>query len=605
MSTSPGFFARAFSSFVGALTALLFVGGFLLLLLIGFVAGSDSTPAVPSEAVLVVDLGGPLLEEAPLDPFAELATEVPPLREVLLGLDMAAADERIAAVWLRPNGVQASWAALEEVRDALERVRASGTPIFAHPTAAGFDQPGYFLATAADSILSPPVASFDMTGFGASVTFFADLFDELGIEAQAIRAGDYKSAVEPFTRTSLSEANAFQLRALLADRARRFSIAVSEGRGLAPQEVETLIDGGRVLAATDAAEVGLLDALWYEDELVEHLAARLGLADDDDLPTVSLSDYVQTSPSQAGLDFEDDARIAVVYASGTILNGDSGSDVVMGPVLGADTFIEAIDDALTDPKVAALVVRIDSPGGDATAADAMWRAVVNAKAEVPVVASMAGVAASGGYYIAAPADTIVADPLTITGSIGVFSILFDASDFLESRLFLDTDTVLTAPFADLYSSSKPLDAAERALLEREVDRIYDTFRERVAEGRGLPRDTVDLLAGGRVYTGEDAHAVGLVDELGGLNLAVELAAELAALEPGRYRLRTFPQPPPLFDRIVGQLLSSPGIRQWGQLQRSTSLPPEAQAWVRQLAPLAEASRLHATPQARLPWVLAP
>ncbi|MEM8602097.1 MAG: signal peptide peptidase SppA, partial [Bacteroidota bacterium] len=419
------------------------------------------------------------------------------------------------------------------------------------------------------------------------------------IEAQAIRAGDYKSAVEPFTRTSLSDANTFQLRALLSDRARRFREAVSEGRGLAPQEVEALIDTGRVLAATDANEVGLLDALWYEDELADHLAAQLGLADDDDLPTIAFADYVQTSPTQAGLDYEGDARIAVVYASGTILNGDSGSDLVMGPVLGADTFTEAIDDALADPKVAALVVRIDSPGGDATAADAMWRAVVNAQAEVPVVASMAGVAASGGYYIAAPADTIVADPQTITGSIGVFSILFDTSTLLEERLFLDTDTVLTAPFADLYSSAKPLDNAERALLEREVDRIYNTFRERVADGRGLPRDSVDALAGGRVYTGEDAHAVGLVDELGGLDRAVALAAELAALEPGRYRLRTFPQPPPLFDRLVGQLLSSPGLRQ------QASVPPEVQVWVQRLAPLAEASRLHAIPQARLPWVLAP
>ncbi|MEM9997899.1 MAG: signal peptide peptidase SppA [Bacteroidota bacterium] len=599
MASSPGFFARFFSSFLGALFALLLVGGLFLLFLVAIVAAGDGVPSVDDPTVLVVDLAGPLREEAPLDPFEELTSDLPTLREVLLALDMAAADERVAAVWLQADGVAASWAALEEVRAALGRVRAAGKPVYAHSRPGGFDQPGYYLATAADSIFAPPVASFDLTGFGASLTFFGDLFDELGIEAQAIRAGGYKSAVEPFTRTSLSDANAFQLRELLADRARRFREAVSEGRGLAPSEVEGLIDSGAVLAARDAAEAGLLDALWYEDELTEHIAGQLGLGNDEDLPTLGLADYLLTSPERAGLDFESSARIAVVYASGTILNGESGGDGLGGLALGADTFIDAVDDALDDPKVAALVLRIDSPGGDATAADAMWRAIVNAAEDVPVVASMAGVAASGGYYIAAPADAIVADPLTITGSIGVFSILFDASGFLEDRLYLATDTVLTAPFADLYSPAKPLDDAERALLEREVDRIYETFRQRVADGRGLSRDSVDALAEGRVYSGEDALAIGLVDELGGLDRAVALAAELAELEPGRYRLRSFPQPAPLFDRLLGQFFASSPVVQ------TTPLPPEARAWLRQIAPLSEASRMHAVPQARLPWTLTP
>ena len=555
-------------------------------------ACTDPEPAVPDGAVLVVDLGL-LPEVGPADGFSELFDgSVTTLADVTGALEKAAADDRVQAVWLRPSGVSASWAALEEVRAALVAFRASGKPVWADAGAEGYSEAGYFLATAADSVFSTPAAPFELDGFLAQVTFFRGTLDKLGVKPEIVRAGTYKAAGETFTERELSAPNREQLSELVEARAAQFRETVGAARGLAPERVEALIDAGAVFFAEDAYAEGLLDGLLYDDELVNAWRAALGLDEDEPLERVYLDDYAGVSPGAAGLDEgSDDARVAVVYAAGTIVSGPSGSDV-----LGSDGFAEALREARDDESVAAVVIRVDSPGGSAAASDAMWGEVRATAEVVPVVVSMGGVAASGGYYLAAAADTVVADPMTITGSIGVISLLFDASGLLTDKLGLTFDEVKTGPYADLIDLTDPVTPAERALLQAQTDRVYDLFVRRVADGRGLSTDSVRALGGGRVYTGQRAQEVGLVDVLGGLDRAIEVAAEMAGLEAGDYRTVRLPRERSLTERLLDDL--GTGVRL--QAQRLAGTPDLLRS---EAATLREAAGLHGEAQARLWWTL--
>ena len=296
-------------------------------------------------------------------------------------------------------------------------------------------------------------------------------------------------------------------------------------------------------------------------------------------------------PSQAGLALRDAGeRIAVVYAVGQIMPGESQPDTGGGAVLGSDTFVEAVEEAVRDETVRAIVIRVDSPGGAATASDAMWHAVETARRRVPVVVSMGSLAASGGYYLAAAADTIFADPNTITGSIGVISILFDATELLNDKLGVTFDAVQTGPAADLGALGQPLDAQDRAILERMTERVYATFVDRVAAGRDLPPDSVRALAGGRVYTGADALRLGLVDGLAGLDGALDAAAQMAGLDDD-YGLRVLPEEKGLFELLTDGALVRAAL--------DRRMTPEERLLRRQATLLREAATLHATPQARL------
>ena len=300
-------------------------------------------------------------------------------------------------------------------------------------------------------------------------------------------------------------------------------------------------------------------------------------------------------PPPASRSARSDARVAVVYAAGTIVSGPSGPDI-----LGSDGFAEALRDAREDESVAAVVIRVDSPGGSAAASDVMWGEVQATAELMPVVVSMGGVAASGGYYLAAAADTVVADPMTITGSIGVISLLFDASGLLTDKLGLTFDEVKTGPYADLVDVTNPVTPAERALLQEQTDRIYDLFVRRVADGRGLSPDSVRALGGGRVYTGARAQEVGLVDVLGGLDRAVAVAAEMAGLETGDYQTLRLPRERPFAERLMDDLGAGLRLRaaRWTAADALASTPLRSE-----VATLREAARLHAKPQARLWWNL--
>lgn len=591
------FFVPLAAGFLGSFLALFAFVFFGLAFSAALLLGSDAAPVVKDGSILHLDLAGPLPEEAPFDPVGALLGAFDlTLLDVTDALEKAAADDRIDAIWLQPDGVIASWATLSEVRRALDAYRASGKPLYASSGADGFDEAAYYLASAADSVFTPPEAGFEFNGFYLSAPFFAGTLDKLGIEAQVVRAGTYKSAAEMFTDRGFSAPNREQYTALLDGISDTFLSTVADARGLFAGALDEVIAGGGLYDAEAAFEAGLVDALAYEAEVTDVLRGITGQEVDEDLRTVSIKDYAYVPYTDAGLDPGDpDHLIAVVYAVGQIVPGESQPDTGSGALLGSDTFTDAMREAVRDEDVRAIVVRVDSPGGSATASDAMWHAVAEAREVVPVVVSMGSVAASGGYYLAAPADTIVADPNTVTGSIGVISLLFDATEFLNDKLGVTLDVLQTGPTAGVYALGEPLDAQERAVLERSTERIYDTFVARVAEGRGLSPDSVRALGGGRVYTGTDALALGLVDVLGNLDTALDIAADMAGLDEGGYQLWFLP-PEKSFLEELGFALNTQAA---ATLSRLRPLSPEEQLLHRQADLLRDAIRLHATPHARL------
>jgi protease-4 len=587
------FLLYTLAGFIGALLALFFFVFFWTAVLVG----GSTEPHVEDASVLTLDLSGPLPERAPVDLVGTLLGESTlTLRDVTSALEKAAADDRITAVWLRPEGVAASWATLSEVRRALVAYRASGKPLIAASGANGFTEASYYLATAADSIFTPPEASFELNGFHISAPFFAGTLEKLGIEPQVIRAGTYKSAAELFTERGFSPENREQYRDLLMHTDSTFLHTVADARGLAVETLRAIVERGGIYNAAEAAEAGLLDGLIYDRDVADLFRPLTEQEDEDNaLRTVSLDRYAGVSEASAGLDLGSGSdRIAVVYAVGTIIPGESTPDTGSGAFLGSDSFAETMQQATRDETVRAIVVRVDSPGGSATASDVMWHAVNEAREHVPVIVSMGPVAASGGYYLAAPADTIVADPGTITGSIGVITVLFDAEEFFNDKLGVTFDDVQTGPAADLYALGQELEPEERAILEQSTERIYTTFVRRVATGRGLSPDSVRALGGGRVYTGERAREVGLVDALGTLDDAITIAAERAGLEPGSYRLRTLPEAEGLFELLDSGF--GPAVA--GALQQRLRSPAKELLY-RRAALLRDAAALHAVPQARL------
>ncbi len=591
------FLVTLFAGFLGSLFALfafVFLG---LAFMVALLMGSDAATFVEDDSVLLLDLAGPLPEEAPFDPLgALLGTFEVTLLDVIDALEKAAVDDRIEAVWLRPDGVMASWATLSEVRGALDGYRASGKPLYASSGPNGFDEAAYYLASAADSIFTPPEAGFELNGFYLSAPFFAGTLDKLGIEAQVVRAGTYKSAAEMYTNRGFSPENREQYAKLLDGVNTTFLSTIADARSLSADDLEAAIDAGGLYEAEEALEADLVDDLLYEAEVLAVMRTLTGQDFDDDLRTVGLSDYAYVSRTEAGLDAGDpDNVVAVVYAVGQIIPGESQPDTGNGAFLGSDSFTETMREAARDEDVRAIVVRVDSPGGSATASDAMWHAVAEASEQVPVVVSMGSVAASGGYYLAAPADTIVADANTVTGSIGVISLLFDATEFLNDKLGVTLDVLQTGPTAGVYALGEPLDARERAVLERSTERVYDTFVTRVADGRGLSPETVRALGGGRVYTGADALDLGLVDVLGDLNDAVAIAADMAGLEVDDYQLWFLP-PEKSFLEELGFVVNAQAS---ALLTRLRPLSPAEELLRRQTDLLHDAFRLHATPHTRL------
>ena len=593
------FFPTVIASMFGTLLAFgaaFFLFVIMLAGLAGLASSGQGTPTVRPGSVLVVPVTGFIPEATPENPFAVAFGRpgMTTLHEVTAAIRKAADDERITAIWLQPRGSMNAWASLEEIRSALHDFHKSGKPVIATSGAGGYSERDYFVAAAAHHVFSPPAARFEMNGFVIVLQFMSRLLEKLDVDVEAIRAGNFKSAVEPFTQEGPSEENRLQVRSILDAHTAAFKAAILEHERIDADLLDDIFEEGSITSADAAYELGLIDSLLVDDEASEFLKGLLGV--DGPLPAVTVKDYA--GPGIAGSRSGSDGTIAVVNLLGTIMPGRSGRDdnpLFGGSDVGSKSVTEMLKKLREDNTIDAVVVRINSPGGSAAASDVIWRAVAQTAEIKPVIASLGDVAASGGYYIAAGADIIVADPTTITGSIGVFSLLLDVSGLMEEKIGLTHEAVTTGPHADMLTGLRPLTDRERTMLTSDVDEIYDRFTRIVSDDRDLDLDRVLEISQGRVWSGYDALKIGLVDSLGGLETALGVAADAAGLDLDNVEVTIYPRPQGLFEAFFEVM----GTAKADILTRIGWDGPAG--WlVRQTETLHEIKSLHGNPQARLP-----
>lgn len=505
-------------------------------------------PAVESGSVLWLRIPASLDEQAPAD-VLRLFDQRATVGSVVGALRKAKVDDRVSAVVVVPPPVPGPWGTVQEIRDAVIDFRESGKPIVAH-VEFGVGQ-AYYLATACDEIFMSPASPLMLVGVASYELFFRGTLDKVGVEADMLAAGDYKTSVNAYTESAFTPEHREASEALVRDYYDQLVDGIAEGRGMTRARVRAVIDQGPFVAA-DAVSIGLIDELLYEDELLERLASG------DEPDRLDFATYRRVDARSLGLDAG--PRIAVVYAEGVINFGSSTIDFPgAGRVVGSRTTAEAVRAARDDPSIEAIVLRIDSPGGAATAADVIWRELSLAREEKPLVVSMGDVAASGGYYIAAPAHAIVAQPGTLTGSIGVFGGKFAAAGAFD-KVGVGIDGVTYGAQADIFSPVDRFSDAARAAMQAQMDDVYERFLQVVAEGRAMSRDEAHAVAQGRVWTGRQALVRGLVDELGGLRRAVALAQERAGIDADEeVTLVPFPGPRSFVEVLTGAVMAqAPG-----------------------------------------------
>lgn len=527
------FFISLLASILGGIVLLLLF--FFLLVGIAASSGGETETVVKDGSWLLLDLdGSPLsdrVQENPFTAFAEALGETSPLglNTILRNIEKAADDEQIKGIILKPALFLGGAASAKELHTALRKFKQTGKKIYAHGTF--FSARGLYLASVADSIILDPAGMLDWTGMSIGVTYYKGMLDKIGVQAEAIRGSNnqFKSAVEPFIQNEMSSSNRLQLQTLSNDLWNEMIQTIASERQVRAQQLQNWADSLSILDAEDAFKKGLCDALWYQDEWLHFLEEELQVGEEQER-IVSLAAY-NKAPSGQGFSRN---KLAILYAEGEFAPGDDGTQV------DAATMTEALRDIRKDEQVKALIIRVNSPGGQAWIADKMVREIELVREQMPVVISMGNMAASAGYMISAVGDTIFTQANTITGSIGVFGLMFQAQELLEEKMGLRTFHINTAEYSDFGSPDRPLKDFERATLQRAIDRYYTHFVELVAENRGLTTSFVDSIGQGRVWSGEKAIALGLADALGGLVEAEEAARKMAGLDSGSYRISEYP-----------------------------------------------------------------
>ncbi len=512
----------------------------LLLVAIGaliYVVAKYRSPGVAKGSYVEIRIGGTIPEN--VSETYLVGDEPTTMRELSDLLHWAAEESRVQGIVLRIEPLAIGWAKLAELRDQAEAVKTKGKSVVAFLESG--EDAEYFLASVADKVFMPPMGTLGLDGLSAELDFYRGLLDKVGVAYDGVAIGEFKSAPEHFTRERMSDHYREEYDALLDGVLASLVDAVSAGRKIPRDRVRDLIDRGPY-AALAAKEAGLVDELFYWDEFEEWVKGT----STDEPAIVDASELRRTASGARKPGLTGDA-IAVVYATGQILSGESQSSGFGGEVLGSDTIAEALRDASEDDDVKAIVIRIDSPGGSVLASDVIWREVIRAKANKPVIASMGDMAASGGYYIAMGATSIVAQPGTITGSIGIFTGKF-VTKGLYGKIGLTTDGMKRGDYADMYSSTRPFSDAERRKLTAELTDAYQVFVRKVADGRGLDEETVDRVARGRVWLGSAGKELGLVDELGGLEKAIEIAMQKGNVR-GRPGIKVFPRRKSLLETL--------------------------------------------------------
>lgn len=536
-----------FGSMLGFfLSLILFV-----IILFGIIAGAVSTMKdgekvdIKEKSVLQLDFGLGISERTPNNPLKFLArngnTDMPiGLDDILASINHAATDENIKGIYINVEAIGSGWATAEEIRQALIEFKKSKKWIIAYGEI--YTKGAYYLASVADKIYLNPAGEVLFNGMYSEVTFFKGALEKLGVEMQVIRHGKFKGAVEPFFLDKLSNENREQISVYVNGLWNHMLDRVSESRNITKDELNKIADGLLVRNADDAKQFKLVDDVIFKDQVLDELRKRLSIKEEEKISFVSLNKYRHSFKDER----KGESKIAVIYAVGEI-NGGNGDD----ETIGSEGLSEAIRKARLDKKVKAVVLRINSPGGSALASDVIWREVVLTKKVKPVIVSMGDVAASGGYYIACAADSIFAQPNTITGSIGVFGLMPNTAKLMHEKLGITTDGVKTNTYSDLGKIDRPLSVDEMAIMQTYVNHTYDEFITKVAEGRHMDKNMIDSIGQGRVWTGMDALRIGLVDRLGSLQDAIDAAARMAKLK--EYKLKILPKQKEPFEELMKSL----------------------------------------------------
>jgi len=518
-------------------------------------------PSVPSSATLVLRPGGDLPEVEPDDVVGQvLGRDVNTVRGFVEALHKASRDSRVRGVLLRPSTLESPyWGKVQEMRDAITAFRKSGKKVTAFLEYGGDRE--YYLASAADRVFLMPTSSLDLTGIASYEMFLRGTFDKIGAYPDFVHIGDYKSAPNQYTQKGFTPAHREMAQSLNRDMYEQLVAGVAEGRKKSEDEVRTLFDQGPFIAAK-ALAAGLVDELAYEDELDDRVPELGGGSD----RRIEGGDYQRISLESAGV--RPRSRIAVLYIVGTIASGKGGFDPVNGSVAGSDSIVEQIRKIRDDSSIKAIVLRIDSPGGSSVASDVIWRELTITRQDNPgrpIVTSMSDLAASGGYYIAVPADAIVAQPGTLTGSIGIFGGKIVIGGTL-GKAGVGTETVTSGANADMYSPFTPFTPPQRAKVEEFMQDFYKGFVGKVAESRKTTPEAIHAVAQGRVWTGRQALQHGLVDALGGLDAAVDLAKERAKIPAGEdVQLVVYPERRSFFDALTEQFGGTGSAGLWSML----------------------------------------
>jgi protease-4 len=540
-----GFFKYLLASILGVIIAI-FLFFFIMMGIIGAaISKQDQVVKIEKNTILHVTLDQTITDRSnknPMESF-DFSTFKPVtqlgLNDILDNIKKAKTDENIAGIYLDLNIIPAGIATIEEIRNALLDFKASGKFIISY--ADSYTQPSYYIASVSDKVYLNPEGMMMFVGLRAELMFFKEALEKLGVEMQIIRHGKFKSAVEPFMYTKMSDENREQTMTYIGAIWNKMLTGISESRNISVDDLNKIANNLLLKNAESAVELKFVDGLKYKDEILDELMTLTEKKDIDKITTIDLAKYTKV-PRKDRKALEKD-KIAVVYASGTVMMGEGAEGTI-----GSDRISQAIREARRDSSVKAIVFRVNSGGGSALASEVIWREVKLAQEVKPVIASLGDVAASGGYYIVCPAQTIVASPNTITGSIGVFGTLPNGKELMNKKLGVHIDVAKTNEYADMGSFFRPLTAQEKDMIQFEIEEIYQTFITHVAEGRNMTKEKVDEIGQGRVWSGANAMEIGLIDEFGGLDKAIEIAAKAANLE--KYRVVDLPKLKDPFQQLM-------------------------------------------------------
>lgn len=518
------FFKFMFASCLGVILAGVVLSLVSIAIVVQIASQADKPKGVKPNTVLHLSLEQPVPEQTnnlEMNPFDFKNQYILGLSDMVQAIKFAKTDDRIQGIYLDMKQIALGSATAGALRQALVDFKTSGKFVYAYSDY--YQQGTYYIASAADQVYLNPIGDLDFRGFAMIQPFFKNMLDKIGVNMQVTYAGNYKSATEPFRLTEMSPENREQVREFVESLYESYLSAIGESRKLTVTELKDIANGWKVRNPGDAVKLGLIDVAGYKDQLMAEMRNKMGLEDGDKIPFLDLVDYYFSEEMSPGYATD---QIAVVYAEGSIQGGESQPGIITD-----EQYVKWLEKIRKDDDIKAVVLRVNSPGGSALASENIWRELKLIKeAGKPIVVSMGDFAASGGYYISCMADSIYAEPTTLTGSIGVFSMMPNAEELFEEKLGITFDTVKTGQYSTSLTPFYAWTDPEHQIMQADVNEIYETFLQRVAEGRGMTRDQVHQIAQGRVWTGEKALQLGLVDGLGGMEQAMATAAALAGIE---------------------------------------------------------------------------